>query len=59
MDLEDETDRYSTLAGYILWQLGYLPAEGEKVQAGGLEFEVVILEGRTINKVWVRSLKRA
>lgn len=59
VDLEDETGRYSTLSGYILWQLGHLPAEGEKVQAGGLEFEVVILEGRTINKVRVRSLKRA
>ena len=59
VDIEDETGRYSTQAGYILWQLGHLPAEGEKVQAGGLEFEVVILEGRTINKVRVRSLKRA
>ena len=59
VDLEDETGRYSTLSGYILWQLGHLPAEGEKVQAGGLEFEVVALLGRTIDKVRVRSLKRA
>ncbi|MFA5581144.1 MAG: transporter associated domain-containing protein, partial [Paracoccaceae bacterium] len=56
VDLEDETERYSTLAGYILWQLGRLPAEGAKVRAGGLEFEVVALDGRAIEKVRVRNV---
>jgi len=55
-DLVDETDRYSTLAGYILWRLGHLPTEGEKVSAGGIEFEVVSMNQRNIDKVRVRNL---
>ncbi|MET0169884.1 MAG: TerC family protein [Aliihoeflea sp.] len=57
--LEDETDRYSTLAGYLLWQLGHLPEVGEKVVAGDLEFEVVALEGRAIERVRIRRLQNA
>ncbi|MEF9603077.1 TerC family protein [Paracoccus sp. PXZ] len=52
-DLEDETERYSTLAGYILWQLGHLPQVGETVAAGGLRFEIVAMNGRAIDKVRV------
>lgn len=58
-DLVDETNRYSTLAGYILWRLGHLPQEGERVAAGGLEFEVVSMKGRNIDKVRVRRLQDA
>jgi CBS domain containing-hemolysin-like protein len=57
--LEDETDRYSTLAGYLLWQLGHLPDEGEKVVAGNLEFEIVSLDGRAIERVRIRHLDEA
>jgi CBS domain containing-hemolysin-like protein len=53
-DLADETDRYSTLAGYILWRLGHLPEAGERLAAGGFEFEVVAMEGRAIDKVRIR-----
>ncbi|TKT69861.1 TerC family protein [Aquamicrobium sp. LC103] len=55
-DLVDEADRYSTLAGYILWRLGHLPTAGEKVNAGDLEFEVVSMTERNINKVRVRRI---
>jgi CBS domain containing-hemolysin-like protein len=50
-DLVDETDRYSTLAGYLLWRLGHLPEVGERVMAGDLVFEVLSIEGRNIDKV--------
>ena len=53
-DLEDATERYSTLAGYILWQLGHLPQVGEKVTAGALEFEVTAMNGHAIDRVRVR-----
>ena len=56
VDLVDETDRYSTLAGYILWRLGHLPQAGEKVTAGSLQFEVVSMSERNIDKVRVRTL---
>jgi CBS domain containing-hemolysin-like protein len=57
VDLVDETDRYSTLAGLILWRLGHLPQAGEIVPLGDLTFEVVKLDGRHIDKV--RIIKTA
>jgi CBS domain containing-hemolysin-like protein len=50
-DLVDKTDHYSTLAGYLLWQLGHLPTEGERLQAGGFIFEIVGMEDHSISKV--------
>ncbi|SEI21880.1 Membrane protein TerC, possibly involved in tellurium resistance [Rhizobium tibeticum] len=58
-DLIDETDRYSTLAGFILWHLGHLPHEGEGFTAGELAFEVVKLDGRNIDKVRVQRIEEA
>lgn len=54
-DLVDKTDHYSTLAGYILWQLGHLPTEGERIEAGGFVFEVVAMEDHSIAKVRIMS----
>jgi CBS domain containing-hemolysin-like protein len=58
-DLVDDTDRYSTLAGFILWRLGHLPHEGESFVDGNLFFEVVGLKGRSIDKVRIRRVERA
>lgn len=58
-DLVDEADRYSTLAGYILWRLGHLPVAGEKVTVGELEFEIVSMAERNIEKVKIRRLEVA
>jgi len=44
-DLTDEGDRYSTLAGFLLWEVGYLPKIGEKIIARGYVFEIVEMEG--------------
>ena len=57
VDLVDEADRYSTLAGFILWRLGHLPHEGETFIAGDLAFEVVKLDGRNIDKVRIRHVE--
>ncbi|KQV63755.1 TerC family protein [Rhizobium sp. Root1220] len=59
VDLVDEADRYSTLAGFILWRLGHLPHEGENVASADLSFEVVKLDGRNIDKVRVRRIDEA
>lgn len=56
VDLVDENDRYSTLAGFILWNLGHLPHEGESLAAEDLAFEIVKLEGRNIAKVRIRRV---
>lgn len=55
-NLVDDANRYSTLAGYILTQIGHLPREGDVVEAGGLVFEVQSLEKRTIGKVRITEL---
>jgi putative hemolysin len=44
---------YETLAGFVLWRLGHLPATGEVVTHRGTRFEVVDLDGRRIDKVLV------
>jgi hypothetical protein len=54
VDLVDETDRYSTLAGYILWRLGHFPQVGDVVVGGDLVFEVVSMDQRSIEKVRIR-----
>lgn len=56
-DFADETDRYSTLAGYILWQLGHLPVEGERFATDRFEFEIVAMDGRAIDKVRIRAIQ--
>jgi len=50
-DLVDEDDHYTTLAGYMLWHFGHLPAVGEAFTADGYHFEVVEVERRNIAKV--------
>ncbi|HSA83074.1 MAG TPA: hemolysin family protein [Geminicoccaceae bacterium] len=49
-----EEESYHTLAGFILAQLGRVPAEGEAVAYGGWRFEVVDLDGRRIDKILAR-----
>jgi len=50
-DLVDEDDHYTTLAGYMLWHFGHLPAVGEAFRADGCHFEVMEIERRNITKV--------
>ncbi len=42
---------YTTLAGFVLTQLGHIPAVGETFQWKSWRFEVVDLDGRRIDKV--------
>ncbi|MBB6510602.1 CBS domain containing-hemolysin-like protein [Rhizobium soli] len=53
-DLVDDADRYSTLAGFLLWRLGHLPHAGEQVPYGNLVYEIHSLEGCNIDKVRIR-----
>lgn len=46
-----ESPDYSTVAGLVLAQLGRVPAPGEKVEAGGLTFQVLEANQRTVLKV--------
>jgi CBS domain containing-hemolysin-like protein len=55
IDLVDDADRYSTLAGLMLWRLGHMPQQGETVSFGDLTYEVVALDGRNIDKVRIHT----
>jgi putative hemolysin len=48
--MEGDVD-YATLAGFILDELGHIPAVGESFVSQGWRFEVVDLDGRRIDKV--------
>lgn len=56
VDLVDDADRYSTLAGWLLWRLGHLPQKGESVSSGDLLYEVVALDGHNIDKVKIHRV---
>lgn len=49
-------DDYSTLAGFVLQQLGHVPATGEHFRWRGLRFEVVDMDGRRVDKLLVQRL---
>jgi magnesium and cobalt exporter, CNNM family len=49
-------DDYTTLAGFVLAQLGHLPTTGESFRWRGLRFEIVDMDGRRIDKLLVRRL---
>ncbi|MDX2269737.1 MAG: hemolysin family protein [Bryobacter sp.] len=44
-------DAYETLAGFLLFRLGAIPAGGEVVEEGGWRFIVVAMEGKRIATV--------
>jgi putative hemolysin len=50
---------YTTLAGFVLSQLGHIPVPGEMFEWGKWRFEVVDLDGRRIDKVLAMDLRRA
>lgn len=53
LDLELPDDEYDTFAGFIIGQLGYIPAEGEKpaIEYKNLKISVEQTKGKTISLV--------
>ena len=50
-DLVDENEEYSTLSGYLMWQLGRVPHDGEKFHADGFDFEILTMDGNKVDRV--------
>jgi putative hemolysin len=46
-------DNYHTMAGFVLWHLGRLPVQGEKMAWRDLSIEVVDMDGLVIDKLLV------
>ena len=57
-DLVDENDRYTTLAGFMLWHFGHLPTTGENFDAEGFNFKVIEMDRRNISKVLISPIKK-
>ncbi len=49
-------DDYTTLAGFVLAQLGHLPATGENFRWRGFRFEIVDMDGRRVDKLMVHRM---
>jgi putative hemolysin len=49
-------DDYTTLAGFVLAQLGHLPTTGEHFRWRSLRFEVVDMDDRRIDKLLIQRL---
>src|SRR5262245_48458844 len=47
---------YHTAAGFMLNELGHLPAVGESFDSQGWRFEIVDLDGRRIDKILARRI---
>jgi CBS domain containing-hemolysin-like protein len=48
---------FSTLAGYVLQQLGRLPSEGDRFEHQGLRFDVVAMDGARIQRLRVSAVE--
>jgi putative hemolysin len=52
-----EAGDFETVAGFLINQLGHLPKAGDRVVHGDVQFEVVDMDGRRIDKVIVTNTK--
>lgn len=55
--LEDRD--YTTLGGYLFGHLGRLPRPGDRISAGGFNFEIVAMDGRRVKTVRAEALVRS
>lgn len=53
---DEDKGRYNTVAGLLMSVSGHLPAVGERIACEGWEFEVLVLEGKRIDKLLVRQM---
>jgi putative hemolysin len=50
---DEQSSAYHTLAGFMLYQLGYIPRTGERLEWNGWKFEVVDMDGNRIDRLLV------
>jgi putative hemolysin len=50
---DEGNGHYHTLAGFVLYQLGYIPRPGEYVDWSGFRFEIVDMDGNRIDRLIV------
>ncbi|BAQ59998.1 magnesium and cobalt efflux protein CorC [Geminocystis sp. NIES-3708] len=50
---DENTDRFHTIGGFMMYYLGHVPQSGEYFEQNGLRFEVVDMDGTRVDKVLV------
>jgi len=50
---------FETLAGFLLFQLGYIPTQGESVEYGGRKFTITSMDRNRISQVRIERLPTA
>ena len=55
----EDTGAYHTLAGFMLYQLGYIPKVAETAEWGAYRFEVLDMDGNRIDKLLVTHVPPA
>jgi len=56
--LTDKTDSFTTIAGFVLFQLGHFPKAGENFYWRDWRFEVMDMDGTRIDKLLVSKAKQ-
>jgi putative hemolysin len=54
---DEESGRYHTVSGFMMTQLGGIPATGEHFEWEGFRFEVMDMDGRRVDKVLIASVQ--
>jgi magnesium and cobalt transporter len=57
MDIEDED--FTTVAGLVTSEAGYVPKVGERLELRGLEFEILRADEKKLNLLRVRKVENA
>jgi putative hemolysin len=50
-NMEIETDDFTTIAGLVISEAGYVPREGEKLSVRGLDVEIIEADDRRLNRL--------
>ncbi len=53
---DEDENAYQTLGGFVMRQLGRIPAVAESFEQDGLRYEVMDMDGRRVDKVLVRPV---
>jgi putative hemolysin len=56
---DEDIGNYNTLGGFVMHQLGKIPATGEQFQFRNYNFEVVDMDGMRVDKVLVKKVSNA
>jgi putative hemolysin len=57
LNIEFTADSFSTLGGFLMYQLNKIPAIGDNLKYGSYKFEVVDMDGKRVDKVLVSKIQ--